>query len=125
MARTLLALLLPLPMLFACAGGPDDGPSPYDDDYPVSGYDPLFQGAPNNDELPEEGKADAVYPAKFTDLLATQSSVKSQGSRGVCSIFATVALMEHLYLKEGSLPDPDFSEQYLQWSAKNEANSSG
>lgn len=118
---SLLSFLLPLPLVVACAGGPDDGPSPYDDDYPVSAYDPLFMGAPNNDELPDEGKADAVYPPLFTDLLATQSPVKSQGSRGVCSIFATAALMEHLYLKEGSLPNPDFSEQYLQWSAKVEA----
>ncbi len=52
-----------------------------------------------------------------------QSPVKSQGSRGVCSIFSTVALMEHLYLKEGTLADPDFSEQYLQWSAKFEVGS--
>jgi len=114
----LAALVLPLA---ACASDPDAGPSPYDDDYPVSSYDPLFQGAPNNGDLPEEGKADAVYPASFTELVAVQSPVKSQGSRGVCSIFATVALMEHLYLKEGHLANPDFSEQYLQWSAKNEA----
>lgn len=121
MRQRLLALLLPLPVVAACAGTPDDGPTPYDDDYPVSEGDPLFQGAPDNDELPEEGKADAVYPKQSTELLATQSAVKSQGSRGVCSIFATIALMEHLYLKEGSLPNPDFSEQYLQWSAKVQA----
>jgi hypothetical protein len=114
----LLAVSLLIPLAAACAGTDDDGPSPYDDDYPVSGYDPLFMGAPNNDDLEEEGKADAVYPKQWSEALATQSSVKSQGSRGVCSIFATVGLMEHLYIKEGSLPNPDFSEQYLQWSAK-------
>jgi hypothetical protein len=112
-----LSLLAVLPMAACIAEA--DGPTPYDDDAPVSELDPLFQGAPNNDELPEEGKADAVYPAQFSDLLAFQSPVKSQGSRGVCSIFATIALMEHLYLKAGA-SNPDFSEQYLQWSAKNE-----
>jgi hypothetical protein len=121
MRRTPWLLLLSLPLVAAACADPDDGPSPYDDDYAVSGLDPLFQGAPNNDDLPEEGKADAVYPRRFTELLSSQSPVKSQGSRGVCSIFATVALMEHLYLKEGSLPNPDFSEQFLQWSAKAEA----
>jgi hypothetical protein len=43
--------------------------------------------------------------------------VKSQGSRGVCSIFATIGLMENLYIKAG-MPDADFSEQYMQWAAK-------
>jgi hypothetical protein len=114
-SRALLLLCLPLT---ACAVG-DDGPTPLDGDAPVSAYDPLFMGAPNNADLPEEGKADAVYPHQYTDLLATQSPVKSQGSRGVCSIFATVALMEHLYLAAGA-PVPDFSEQYLQWSVKNQ-----
>lgn len=80
--------------------------------------DELFAGAPKNDALPTEGKADAVYPPKFTELLETQSPVKSQGRRGVCSIFSTVGLMEHLYIKEGTYLNPDFSEQYLQWSAK-------
>lgn len=113
----LLAAALCLP-LAACATEAGDGPSPYDDDYPVSELDPLFQDAPNNDEIEEEGKADAVYPKQFFDLVALNSPVKSQGSRGVCSIFASVAQMEHLYLKEGSIANPDFSEQYLQWSAK-------
>src|SRR5262245_52839180 len=116
----LAALSFPLSLsLGACASDPE--PSPWDDDFPVSEHDPLFQDAPNNADLEEEGKADAVYPPTFTELVAQNSPVKSQGSRGVCSIFATAALMEHLYIKEGSLPNPDFSEQYLQWSAKVEA----
>ena len=47
--------------------------------------------------------------------------MQSQGSRGVCSIFGTVALMEHVYISEGTLTSPDFSEQFLQWSSKVEA----
>lgn len=26
--------------------------------------------------------------------------------------------MEHLYIKEGTITDPDVSEQYQQWSTK-------
>ncbi len=90
---------------------------------PLTSVETLHEGSKPNSELPTEGKADAVYPPKFTELLETQSSVKSQGRRGVCSIFSTVALMEHLYIKEGTYQNPDFSEQYLQWSAKFEVGS--
>src|SRR5690606_4833236 len=86
-------------------------------------YETLFAGAPANDLLPDENKADAIYPAQFSDPIQWDTPVKSQGSRGVCSIFSTVALMEHLYNKEGTLQDPDFSEQYLQWSVKFQVNS--
>lgn len=68
--------------------------------------------------MPDELKADEIFPAQF-DLIATQSTVKNQGSRGVCSIFSTVALMEHIYIKKGAV-QPDFSEQFLQWSVKAE-----
>ncbi len=121
---TLVALLAA-----ACGDGtveaPVEGPGKNttatneDVDAPLTDVDALVAGAPSNDELPSEGKADAVYPAKFTDLIAQQSPVKSQASRGVCSIFSTVALMEHLYIAAGDR-NPDFSEQYLQWSVKNE-----
>jgi hypothetical protein len=87
-----------------------------DDDFapPLSTYDEIFpEGrvvvAP--DPAPK-----APVPRKF-DLVALQSPVKNQASRGVCSIFASAALMEHLYKKAG-IPDLDVSEQYLQWSAK-------
>lgn len=110
---------------FATAAGcatvdSDTGPTPYDDDPPLSSYEDLMADAPANDTLPFEGKADEVLPAVFDELVAEQSPVKSQGSRGVCSIFATTGLMEHLYIKAG-MPDPDFSEQFLQWSTKVEA----
>jgi hypothetical protein len=102
--------------LAACAEDPTAPVDPGDDEAPLSSYEDLVQGAPDPSTLPEEGKADAVYPKTF-DLLADQSPVKSQGSRGVCSIFSTAALMESLYIKAG-MPSPDFSEQYLQWSVK-------
>lgn len=91
----------------------------YDDDVRMPPLDSLdnYDGAPPNDSLPSLAKADEIFPSSF-DLLDTQSPVRSQGGRGVCSIFSTVGLMEHLYIKEGTLEDPDFSEQFLQWSAK-------
>lgn len=88
----------------------------------LSDYNALFDGAPGNDALPFDIKADGPPPREHSELLAEQSDVKSQGRRGVCSIFSTAALMEHLYIKAG-MANPDFSEQYLQWSAKFEINS--
>lgn len=119
--RLLAALLL----ASACADGPDDpsgGPGIDDDEAPLGSYEGVVGGAPANATLPDDNKADAVYPRKHVELVAGQTPVKSQGSRGVCSIFATAALMESLYLKAG-VASPDFSEQFLQWSVKNEVGS--
>ncbi|MBA3820403.1 MAG: proprotein convertase P-domain-containing protein [Deltaproteobacteria bacterium] len=115
--RLLATALVALPLFAACATTDgDEGPSPYDDDYPVSSGD-INAGAPANDSLPDDNKADAHYPATFE--LADQSPVKSQGSRGVCSIFSATAQIENLYIKGGMpVADADFSEQYLQWASK-------
>lgn len=67
-------------------------------------------------------KFDDALPSRFVDLKAFQSPIRNQASRGVCSIFSTVALMESLYIQEGTIKNPDFSEQYLQWSAKVQGN---
>ncbi len=92
-----------------------------DGDEPLSDIDALLDGAPADRgmSLPEDGKADEARPATFS-LIEYMSPVRSQGSRGTCTIFATVALMEALYIREGTLTNPDFSEQYLQWSVKTE-----
>ena len=66
--------------------------------FPLSDVD-VNDGAPDNNTLPDDNKADAVYPAKFE--LTQQSPVKSQGSRGTCSIFAATALVENLYIMAG------------------------
>jgi hypothetical protein len=84
---------------------------------PRSDLDELMGDAPPNDTLPGEGKEDGSLPIKF-DIVATQSPVRDQGGRSVCSIFASMGLVEHLYIKAGK-PVPDFSEQYLQWAVKN------
>jgi C1A family cysteine protease len=110
-------MTLALAALGGCAADPaSQDPGEVSDD-PVSDYGALMDGVPDNDTLPDDNKADAVYPKKF-DLVAEQSPVQNQQSRGVCSIFSTVALMENLYIKAGQ-PMPDFSEQYLQWAVKN------
>jgi hypothetical protein len=110
--RFLAAALITLPLYAACGGGSDDGgPTPYDDEFPVSD-DNVNDGAPDNGSLPDDTKADAVFPAAFE--IHDQSPVKSQGSRGVCSIFASTALIENLYIKAGMpVAEADFSEQYL------------
>jgi hypothetical protein len=114
--RRILALVL---VTAACAADPAGTDVLADDEAPLSDLDGVVGGAPPNHMLPDDNKADAVYPRTFTELVAGQSPVKSQGSRGVCSIFATAALMEALYIKAGAA-EPDFSEQFLQWSVKNE-----
>ena len=114
--------------LIGCsASGPSDD---IGNDPPLADLDEIYAGAPKSDSIPLGAyKFDGPLPAKSTELIETQSPVQSQGKRGVCSIFSTVGLMEHLYIAEGGITNPDFSEQYLQWSAKFEVfsfpNSSG
>ncbi|MBW2460408.1 MAG: proprotein convertase P-domain-containing protein [Deltaproteobacteria bacterium] len=116
-----LVTILCLLALGGCAvEGGDTGP--IDNDPTLASADELLDGVPDNADLPFEGKADDVYPAQF-DLHHLMAPIRSQGKRGVCSIFSTVGLMEHLYIAEGSTPNPDFSEQFLQWSAKFEVRS--
>lgn len=106
----------------ACSIGADD--RDYEDSPPLANVDELLAGAPKADDIPRiSRKSDEFLPTSHTDLLELQSPVRSQGRRGVCSIFSTVGLMEHLYIAEGTHLKPDFSEQYLQWSAKFEMNS--
>jgi subtilisin-like proprotein convertase family protein len=113
--RVLLGLVL---ALGGCALEPEPVGS---DDQPVSDIGAILDGAPEDlgRAIPFDSKADEVIPAQY-DLMDIQSRVQSQGSRGTCTIFATVALMESLYLREGTLTMPDFSEQHLQWSVKTE-----
>lgn len=117
--RTLAAALV-LAAVAGCAG-PDLRTVPegaLEDDRPLADLDELLAGAPANDDIPlEDGGPVALLPPKL-DLTAHDSPVRDQMYRGVCSIFSTVALMESLYKKKGALPDPDFSEQYLQWLVK-------
>jgi C1A family cysteine protease len=127
MRKQLLVPVFASTLLFGCAGQAQlDNVA--EEDAPLSSYDSVFKGAPANDSLPViDFKADAIA-AKNTELLQWQSPVRNQARRGVCTIFSTIGLMEHLYLKAG-LAMPDFSEQYLQWSVKKQygsfANSEG
>jgi len=124
MRSAIIRALTTLPLFVAaCAMSDDDGPTPYDDEYGITQGD-INEGAPDNDSLPDDNKADAQYPDKFELPKAEQSAVKSQGSRGVCSIFAAHAIVENLYLKAGMpTTEVDFSEQHLQWSVKNQVGS--
>src|SRR5262245_48847545 len=118
MTRVLLLLGFTTTCTFGCVGAAGPGAAPgSDDEAPLSSYEGVFHNVPPNSTLPDDNKADAVYPKKSTELIALQSPVRNQAHRGVCTIFSTTALMEHLYIKAG-LPNPDFSEQYLQWAVK-------
>src|SRR5688500_4637400 len=81
-----LVVALSIPLIGCADGGSkDEALTPFDDDSEV-GPDIINDGAPDNDSLPDDGKADEILPAKFE--VGDQSPVKSQGSRGVCSIFS-------------------------------------
>jgi hypothetical protein len=118
--RLLSSLLLSTLAACAASGSGSDEGLGLDNDPPLANLDDLLAGAPKADEIPREFKADEILPASFTEIRELMSPVKSQGSRGVCSIFSTAGLMEHLYIAAGATDTPDFSEQYLQWSAKNQ-----
>src|SRR5690606_24567773 len=116
--RSLVPVLLVL-------GGCAMEPAPVDDsEQPLSDLDAMLEGAPADRgmSLAFDAKADETLPPRF-DLMEYESPVRNQGSRGTCTIFATVALMENLYIREGTITNPDFSEQFLQWSAKTEVRS--
>src|SRR5262245_30808351 len=118
MTRVLLLLGFTTTCTFGCVGAAGPGAAPgSDDEAPLSSYQGVFHNVPPNSSLPNDNKADAVYPKKSDELVALQSPVRNQSHRGVCTIFSTTALMEHLYIKAG-MPNPDFSEQYLQWAVK-------
>lgn len=109
--------------LVACADvtAPQDegqGPTPFDGDEFALATEAEVRNPDKTYIPPEDIKLDGPAPRTYS-IAAQQSPVKSQGSRGVCSIFATVAQVENLYLKAGAA-NPDFSEQFLQWSSKNE-----
>jgi len=56
-------------------------------------------------------------------LVEKQSSVKSQGKRGTCSIFSAVAMVEHLLIKDSQ--NFDFSEQWLEYLTAGQRGSEG
>jgi C1A family cysteine protease len=122
MRKHLLVPVLGSALLFGCAGSAQNGLDVGEEDQPLSSYDSVFHGAPANDSLPViDLKADTLA-ARSTELVSLQSPVRNQARRGVCTIFSTIGLMEHLYIKAG-LAMPDFSEQYLQWSVKKQYGS--
>ncbi len=98
-----------------CTSG--EVPIAHDNDPPLANLNELMDGAPMAKDLPREWEDFDIVYSKYTGLAPLMSPVKSQGRRGVCSIFATTGLMEHLYIAAG-YPNPDFSEQFLQWSTK-------
>ena len=119
-----LTLLALFGLMAACGDDtPQDvTPEPADDDFlpplvDISTIKPTDDGYDKAD-VPDYAAKFDVRPPKQFDLLSVQSPVRNQQSRGVCSIFAALGLMESLYIIEGTIKDPDFSEQHLQWVTK-------
>lgn len=114
MAKKLRILLGLVFVLGGCAVDVD----PTSDEQPLSDLEAILAGAPEDRGMgiPFDSKADETLPKSF-DLMEYQTPVRNQGGRGTCSIFATTALMESLYVRAG-MDMPDFSEQFLQWSSK-------
>jgi C1A family cysteine protease len=115
LSSTALATLVALAATACAPEGLPPGRGP--DGQELSDLDEIMGDAPDNSTLPVDAKEDAALPPTFS-LLDKQSSVKDQARRGVCTIFATVALMEHIYIMKG-YGERDFSEQHLQWALKN------
>src|SRR5262245_11475177 len=44
-------------------------------------------------------------------------SIKNQGGRGTCSVFAMTFLLEYMYATKGGKMNPDFSEEYLNYAS--------
>lgn len=117
------ASLLGITLLIGCGNAelsedwtPVDPRDVEGNDAPLAPVEALKADAPSDSSIAFEGKADVVLPTS-ADALSAQTTVKNQASRGVCSIFSTMGLVESLYKKAG-MTNPDFSEQYLQWSVK-------
>jgi hypothetical protein len=114
MEKILLAAMV---LAVGCGRPPVDADS---DEPTLANRDTLLHGSVSNDQLPPEGKPDQPLPRKYTDLVALQSDVKKQGLRGLCTLFASIGLMEYQYKKAG-MP-ATFSEQFLQWELKTQLN---
>lgn len=70
----------------------------------------------------ELGKADEAIPVRF-DVLSEQTPVRDQGRRGACATFTATAIAEFWHRRLNTMPNPDFSEQYLFWQTHNLINS--
>ncbi len=44
-------------------------------------------------------------------------SIRNQGGRGTCSVFAVTFLLEYMYAKNKGYMSPDFSEEYLNYAS--------
>lgn len=59
------------------------------------------------------------------DVISFQTPVRSQASRGTCSIFSATAYLEALLIKKGLSPSIDLSEEWLQYTAVRNKTSDG
>jgi hypothetical protein len=115
-----MAMLIAGLCLVSCTSEDLDEYMRHTEDPDLTDLDVLMTGVPQrgDSDYPADIKADFPLPKQYFDLLESQSPVKDQGNRGICSVFSVVSYMEHLYKLAGVSYRLDFSEQYLQWSTK-------
>jgi hypothetical protein len=78
---------------------------------------------PNKSEIIRKG---FEYKSDTLSVINFQSSVKSQSSRGTCSIFSATAYLEGLLIKRGSFNKTlDLSEEWLQYTSVRNRQSDG
>ena len=53
--------------------------------------------------------------SNIAKVIAFQTPVKSQKSRGTCTIFTSIGLLEALLQKHGIMENPDLSEEWLEY----------
>lgn len=75
---------------------------------------PYIPADPAIDDLHE--KTDLPTKSDTHSLIALQTSVKSQKSRGTCTMFTSIGMLEHLWIKErGAASTIDLSEEWMEY----------
>ncbi|MTI22633.1 hypothetical protein E1176_16495 [Fulvivirga sp. RKSG066] len=60
---------------------------------------------------------EVIKEGEFVDLRPQQSSLKSQGGRGTCIVFAGVAALEAAYIRQG-MGEKNLSEEFMNFTRK-------
>ncbi len=68
---------------------------------------------------------ESLKKQKFEDAILNHSPVKSQGSRGTCSIFSAIATVENELIRNGYLTQADLSEEWLEYLIMRNRTSDG
>ncbi|MDO9181550.1 MAG: C1 family peptidase [Bacteriovorax sp.] len=110
----ILSMAIGLGLLSSIASAQDDGA------YLDSKYQNLVHPKSVKNSM---NKAFPISDTKA--VIAYQSPIRSQASRGTCSIFSATAYLEGLLIKKGINASLDLSEEWLQYTAVRNKSSDG